>query len=204
MLPSQTLVSPGAAFRALSSTPKFTAGFDTKRSFISNRDVSIFGVRVGLDFDRKIRMGFGTYFLSTPFFRRTEVVFPGAGGAVDTIPAKLNFSYFAYFIEYVLFYSKRWEVGVPFYVGVGEVNFREIPGFRPRPVLIGQAVLRADYKILPFIGLSGGVGYRAIMAGNALIEENFNSPVYVFGVKLWLDWFLKKAWPDKFGPAEEI
>lgn len=197
------MISPKAALEALKTKPKFMAGFDTKRSFISSRDVSIFGIKTGLDFDGKIRLGFGIYFLSTPFYRSFKVSLPGSGGALDTIPAKLHFTFLGYFAEYIFLRSKRWELGFPLYVGIGEVNFPDVPGFKQQPLLLGQFLFRADYKIFPFFGLSGGIGYRQILAGNTVIQENFNAPIYSFGIKLWLDWFAKKIWPEKFGPVEE-
>jgi len=164
--------------------------------------VSIFGVKMGLDFDKKIRTGFGVYFLSTPFYRSFQVEQPGGGGSLDTIQAKLGFTYFSYFLEYVFLHSKRWEIGIPTYLGIGEVNFPDVPGFVRQPLFLGQFLVRVDYKILPFIGLSGGLGYRQILLGNTVIQERFNAPIYTFGIKLWLDWVAKKVFPGTFGPLE--
>ena len=117
----QGLTNPADLPDAFLASPRLGAGFDSKRSFIANRDVSIFGVRVGLEFDRKAATGFGFYFLSSPFYR--NFIHPGDSGGVDTTRARLRFSYVSLWFEYMMLATKRWELSVPFSIGFGEAEF---------------------------------------------------------------------------------
>lgn len=194
-LPAQVLVSPRSAWESFEKKPKFFGGFDSHRSFISNRDVSILGVRAGLEFDRRVRMAVGVYTLQSVFERQFTVQRPDG---LDTISAKLRYSHLSYILEYVALTSKRWEISLPLSLGLAEVNFPTAPGFQKRQFMQGSLGMNVQYKIFPFLGLAGGAGYRQILIGNALIEENYNGPTYTFGVKLYLGYLIRKAreWRD--------
>lgn len=196
-LQAQVLVSPRQAWESFGKQPKFFSGFDSHRSFISNRDVSIFGVRMGLEFDDRVRLGIGVYFLMTPYSRNFMV--PQPAGPDTLMQARLRLTHLSYLAEYVIFFSKRWEVSVPITLGLGEAHYPEVPGFRRQQFLMSSATLRADYKIFPFLGLAGGLGYRRILVGAPFFAESFNAPVYTFGLKLWLGWFAKIIFPPKDG-----
>ena len=43
-----------------------------------------------------------------------------------------------------------------------------------------------DYKIIKWVGIGTGVGYRLILFKNGGIKENFSSPVYVIKLKVYL------------------
>ncbi len=189
-LRAQVLVSPRAAWEAFDKKPKFFGGLDSHRSFISRRDVSILGVRAGLEFDGRVRMAIGVYTLGSGFTRQFEVARPGS---IDTISANLRYSHLSYILEYVALTSKRWEVSIPLSVGLAESSFPKIPRIQKQQFMQGSLGIYAQYKIFPFLGIAGGVGLRQILVGTPLIEENFNGPTYSFGVKLYLGWFVKKA-----------
>ncbi len=184
---------------ALQQQPKLSLGIDSRRSFISSRDVKMLGVRVSLDFERRARLGFGIYFLASEF-RRTFLPFT-IPGQIDTISnARLRFTYISAYFEYVILSTKRWECSLPVHLGLGDIGFDNLPE-EPKTVLLTEATLLASYKILPFIGLGGGVGYRQILAGGNLIRENFNSPTYSFGLKFWFGYLYEKLIKKKTAPA---
>jgi hypothetical protein len=137
----------------------------------------------------------GVYTLQSVFERQFTVQRPDG---LDTISAKLRYSHLSYILEYVALTSKRWEISLPLSLGLAEVNFPTAPGFQKRQFMQGSLGMNVQYKIFPFLGLAGGAGYRQILIGNALIEENYNGPTYTFGVKLYLGWFIRKAreWRD--------
>jgi hypothetical protein len=192
---AQVLVSPRSAWEAFEKKPKIFGGFDSHRSFINNRDVNIFGVRVGLEFDHRVRMAVGAYTLQSDFQR--QFVVPRPSG-LDTIDAKLRYSHLTYILEYIALTSKRWAISFPVAVGLAEANFPQVPGFQKQQFMLGSLGMYVQYKIFPFLGIAGGVGYRTILVGSPLITENFNGPTYSFGVKLYLGWFIRKAreWRD--------
>jgi hypothetical protein len=176
---------------AFLSSPKLGAGFDSKRSFIANRDVNIFGVRAGLEFDRKAAVGFGYYFLSSPFY--SNFIHPAdSGGGLDTTRSRLRFSYVSVWFEYMLLASRRWELSLPLSLGFGEAEFEGFEETTYTPVLLLEASLEAQYKIVPWLGLGAGLGYRQPYAGDPSVRKNFGAPIYRFGVRFFLGYIAKK------------
>jgi hypothetical protein len=43
-----------------------------------------------------------------------------------------------------------------------------------------------DYKIVRWVGLGSGIGYRLILYKNKNISEHLTSPVFIFKVKIYL------------------
>ncbi len=183
---------------ALKLPPKLSVGLESRRSFISSVDVKVMGLKASLDFDRRVRMGFGVYFLASAFnknFIRNDIF-----GQVDTVNARLQFTYLTGFFEYVILSTKRWELSLPIHLGIGDVGFQGI-GEEPKTVLLSESSLMASYKIFPFFGLAGGVGYRQMLLGGDLIRENFNSPTYSFGLKFWMGYLYEKLIKNRKKPT---
>ncbi|MBK9451330.1 MAG: hypothetical protein IPN95_18360 [Bacteroidetes bacterium] len=184
-----------AAFR---QSPKLLVGLDSRRSFVSGRDVKVMGVRVGLDFEKRARVGFGVYTLASEFnrnFIRTDFF-----GIVDTIQAQLRFNYLIAYFEYVLLTTKHWEVSLPLHIGIGDVSFTKI-NQDPKSFLLGEVMVLANYKIFPFLGLAAGVGYRQILLGGYAIRDNFDAPSYSFGIKFWAGYLVDKIIKKKKEPV---
>ncbi|MBL0015687.1 MAG: hypothetical protein KA239_03555 [Bacteroidia bacterium] len=184
-----------AAFR---QSPKLLVGLDSRRSFVSGRDVKVMGVRVGLDFEKRARVGFGVYTLASEFnrnFIRTDFF-----GIVDTIQAQLRFNYLTAYFEYVLLTTKHWEVSLPLHIGIGDVSFTKI-NQDPKSFLLGEVMVLANYKIFPFLGLAAGVGYRQILLGGYAIRDNFDAPSYSFGIKFWAGYLVDKIIKKKKEPV---
>ena len=184
-----------AAFR---QSPKLLVGLDSRRSFVSGRDVKVMGVRVGLDFEKRARVGFGVYTLASEFnrnFIRTDFF-----GIVDTIQAQLRFNYLTAYFEYVLLTTKHWEVSLPLHIGIGDVSFTKI-NQDPKSFLLGEMMVLANYKIFPFLGLAAGVGYRQILLGGYAIRDNFDAPSYSFGIKFWAGYLVDKIIKKKKEPV---
>lgn len=186
----QLLNSPKALPAAFAQTPKLLVGLDTKRSFITDRDVKIMGVRVGLDFDKRARVGFGVYTLASPYHRVFSLETPF--GNPRAVNSQLRFVYMSAYFEYVLLLTKHWEVSLPLHVGVGDVSFSKLAG-TPNPFLMSELTVLASYKIFPFFGLAAGVGYRQIVLGGDAIGRNFNAPTYNLGIKLWAGYLVEKV-----------
>lgn len=165
------------------SKPKIIVGFDSRRSFISSRDVSIFGVRAGFDLAPKVRMGFGLYGLSTPFYR--NFITYNDSTCLDTIQGRLQFGYMSVFWEYVLLQNRRWEFSAPIHIGIGASEFRGVDQTR-NPVGVTEVSIQGQYKILTWFGLGAGVGYRVLMPRNQAVTENFNAPLYAIRMKLFI------------------
>jgi hypothetical protein len=196
---AQVLNAPRDLPGAFATSPKILVAVDSRRSFISNRDVKIMGVRVGLDFDKKARVGFGVYALASPFNR--TFIRPNYSGIVDTMTCQLKFSYMTGYFEYVVLTTKHWEVSVPVHLGIGDVGFTLLPD-PPEAFLLGEVSVQAYYKIVPFLGLAGGFGYRQILLGGYQIRENFDALIYSFGIKFWAGYLMEKVLKKIKPPAQ--
>ncbi|MEY3443081.1 MAG: hypothetical protein RLZZ519_1362, partial [Bacteroidota bacterium] len=144
---------------------------------------------VGLDFEKRARVGFGVYTLASQFnrnFIRTDFF-----GIVDTIESQLRFNYLTAYFEYVLLTTKHWEVSIPLHLGVGDASFTKL-NQEPKSFLLGEVLVLANYKIFPFLGLAAGIGYRQILVGGYAIRENFDAPSYNFGIRFWAGYFVEK------------
>jgi len=180
----------GDAFNSHDS--KIVVGLDSRRSFIGRTDVNIWGVRAGLDFQGKVRLGAGAYFLRTPLPRQFIIDRPGI--PTDTISSELRFSYLSLFIEPVVFSSKRWEMDTPFHLGIGDNHYPQAPkngGGTRKTVLLTELSVTGTYKILPWIGVGGGVGYRLALKGNKSNLDNFNAPIYQIGLRFFAGYIYK-------------
>lgn len=166
--------------------PKFIIGLDSRRSFISSRDVSIFGLRAGFELAPKVRMGFGFYGLGTRFVANFAVPSDSVPGQTDIIESRLRFGYFALFWEYVIFQNKRWEFSSPFYIGVGSSEFEGVDRTR-NPIGVSELSIQGQYKIFSWFGIGGGAGYRVLFPSNSAIQETFNSPIYAIKIKFFFE-----------------
>lgn len=185
------------AFR--SDKVKVSVGLDSRRSFVSRQDVNMLGARAGLDFDGMVRVGGGIYFLFSDIHQQFVLTNPSTGED-STVTARLRFNYITFFFEPVILKSRRWEISIPLHLGLGDTYF-EGAGFdqsRPRTVVLSEASVIGHYKIFPWIGLGGGVGYRTMLKGNNLLGENFHAPIYMFTLKIFVGWiYLKLFKPEK-------
>lgn len=157
------------------------------------------GIRVGLDFDGLVRVGGGLYFLSSDVYHQFLLSDPATGGPYTAI-GKLNFRYVSIFFEPVLLRSKRWEISIPLHLGIGD-SYYEGAGFelsQPKTALLSEASLSCQYKILPWVGLSGGVGYRRLLREINPTGENLHAPIYIFSIKFFAEWvYLKIFNPER-------
>ena len=53
----------------------------------------------------------------------------------------------------------------------------------------------ATYRILRWVGLSAGLGYRVGILNNDKVEESFNSPVYTFKFRIFFGEIYKSVFP---------
>lgn len=183
---------------AFHSKPKLVFGFDSKQTFISRRNVNIAGGRAGINFNDRIRFYVGYYFLSTGYYRN---LVQGA----DTLNAKLHLSWFALSVEWVFYRSKRWEFALPVYLGGG---WNDLALLDRRFILPTEVNLLVSYKVLNWLGLGAGVGYRWLAVKNPSVPENFNTPVYSVGIRFYFSEFIQsikdRSWEKTFKKIKEL
>ncbi|MBI5219825.1 MAG: hypothetical protein HY958_12935 [Bacteroidia bacterium] len=185
----------------LKQKPRIAFRFDTKTSFISANNVSIWGINLGLDFDKKLKTGFGYYFLFSDF-SKNKVVSRENNLPDTSVNARLNFNYGGIFVEYVFYNKKRWEICFPLHLGIGVSKYRydlnKLP-YETEPRLMGlyEANLCAQYRIFFWLGVGGGIGYRLMLIDNRMNDESFTSPIYSVKVKIFFGDLYRKYFPKK-------
>jgi hypothetical protein len=172
-----------------STKPKFIFKFDSRHSYVSHTPTKVFGFKTGLDFRKKIRIGIGYHELEGP--RYIDHVIDSMGVILDTVPAILHMNYISVFIEYVIFNEKKWEISLPFQWGFGSSKYEYTHGgegynLLRRPISVFEPTIEGHYKIIPFVGIGAGIGYRFMLLNNKEIEEKFNSPIYILKIKVFL------------------
>jgi hypothetical protein len=183
---------PSIAMRA---KPKLFFSFDTRRSFFSNSDVKISGIKIGLDFKKTMKFGLGLHWLNTPIYRTFYE--PDSLGRPDTVVSQLGFGYLAFSSEYVYYRSKRWEFSTALYLGAGSMQFTNRP-HTIRNFGLLEPDLNGQYKIFPWLGIGFGGGYRMMMMQDVKLRRSLNNPIYKFGIRL----FIGELYKTIFKPEE--
>src|SRR5690606_38875424 len=89
------------------------------------------------------------------------------------------------------FRNEKWEHTIPIQVGFGNAWYehREYNGISVRenykPVILYEPAMTTQYKLVPWFGVGVGIGYRVLLLNNRNLNENLNSPVYVFRLKVF-------------------
>ncbi len=81
----------------------------------ANTPVDLAGVKVGLTLHNQHKTGIGYY-----SFRHTTTKITYPNGQTQTIGYKFN--YFTAFYEYYFIHTHRWDLGIPFEVGMGRYS----------------------------------------------------------------------------------
>ena len=174
---------------ALKKKPILDLRSDSRHSFINQSGVSVFGVKGGIEFDRKLRFGLGFNILATEL--NSIITYDYEGIPTTTDDARLVFYHITPYLEYVFYKQNRWEVSVPIQFGFGNsyYTYKTESGQRfndkRKFILTYEPAITAQYKIFKYFGPGFGVGYRLMLIDNKAIKETFNSPVYIFRFKIF-------------------
>lgn len=172
--------------KSFHTKPKLDVKFDNRFSFIQDNDVKTIGIKVGLSFRRKFKVGLGINQMLLPV--ESSVI-----NKYDTlVPVNLEYFYFSPYIEYVYYNTKRWEFSLSAQLGVGGASYQYDDGNGKKIKLNESAIfsyepaMLIDYKIIRWVGIGTGVGYRLIYYKSPGIKEKFSSPEYVIKLKIYL------------------
>lgn len=165
--------------------PKLDVKFDNRFSFIRDNDVKTIGIKVGVSFNRKFKVGLGINQMLTATGEQIIV-------SDSLINTDLEYFYFSPYIEYVYYNSKRWEFSLSTQLGVGGASYQYTDENNKKIKLIESTVLSyepamlIDYKIIRWFGIGTGVGYRLIYYKSPGVDEKFSSPEVVIKLKIYL------------------
>lgn len=173
---------------------------DSRRTFVSGKSASIYGLRGGLLFKQKYEVGLGVY--SSNLFGilgnsvRKDFINSNAENP-STIPADIGFHYFSVYGEYTILENHRLKLTTNGQFGVGWVDINLTESINGnRRIQEGKTLLeysiKADVKTLPWLRLIGGVGYRHLLAGEPQIRSAFNAPIIITGFSIDFKRLFKK------------
>lgn len=173
--------------KSFKSKPQLDIKFDSRFSFIRGNDLRTSGFKIGVSFNRKFKMGLGY----------NQLIIPTKSSIIDDngkkIDVELKYIYFSPYFEYVYFSSKRWEFNLSAQVGIGSGHYQyynediqKTIRTRYSTILSYEPAMLIDYKIIRWVGIGTGVGYRLIFYKNSDIEEHLSSPVYIVKLKIYL------------------
>jgi len=172
--------------KSFHTKPKLDVKFDNRFSFIRDNDVKTVGVKVGLSFNRKFKVGLGINQMLLPVEKKI------LNEENVLVLVDLEYFYFSPYIEYVYYNSKRWEFSLSTQFGFGSASYQFSNSNGKKNKLVESTVLSyepamlIDYKIIRWVGIGTGIGYRLIYYKSLGVQENFSSPEYVLKLKIYL------------------
>lgn len=186
------------------------ARFESRNSFIDNQIISISGLRLGVAFQRKMRVGGGVNWLKSDFHE--DFYTQNESGKIDTITKHLKLVYLSYYVDFVFYKTKRWQLSVPIQAGTGFSWWQDKKQYYMNSpekkyfLFLYEPGITAQFKVLRWFGLGADVAYRFTLKNNKKIGEHLNSPTYSFKVLVWFDQLYYELFPNskltkKKGPA---
>lgn len=194
---------------AIHRKPGLDARLESRNSFITNGRAKISGVRLGVIFQRKLRIGGGYSWLNSPVYRDKQII--NTEGNTETVRDYLKFGYLCYYVDFVFYKTKRWQLSVPIQLGTGLSHFEYTSGnrlYKSRNyfLLLYEPGITVQFKVFKWVGLGADVAYRFTLKNNSYIGEKLSSPTYAFKLLVWFDEIFYILAPrskltQKYGPS---
>ena len=174
---------------SLSHPPTFLISLDARNSFVTAEAVKMRGVKVGLNFNRRVKFGLGFNWMAEGFERPIDV--EENGGLVEK-NGMLRFWHITPFFDYNFYHTRYWDISLPLQLGIGASRFRyDVEGknvFTAQgPMVLYEPAMVVIYKPIPWFGAGVGVGYRLMLVKNDHIAERFTSPIYALKFAVYFD-----------------
>lgn len=193
----------------LHSRPSIDARLESRYSFMNNSPTKVSGVRLGISFKRKLRVGIGYSWLDTPVYDK-EIV-KDELGKPKIITSFFKFGYVCYYADFVFHKTKRWQLSVPIQVGTGMYWTRyddgeKITNSKKRLLLFYEPGITVQYKMTRWCGLGLDVCARLALRNTNYVGNKLNSFVLAPKLLIWFDQIFYMIAPKskitkKYGPA---
>lgn len=193
----------------IKSKSSIAVKLESRYSFIDNELAAINGIRIGVAFRRKLRLGGGLSWLKSEI-SETEYITDAFN--IQTSRKKyLKIGYICLYADFVFYKTKRWQLSVPIQTGFGlswfqydtKYNLKSEPKYF---LFIYEPGISTQFKITKWLGLGFDVNYRFAIKNNKNIKDRFSSPTYAPKLLFWpdqlfFDLFPKSKIAQKKGPA---
>lgn len=160
---------------------------DVKGAFVSNQNVRLLGVKVGVEHARRFQYGLGYSFLFTEVVREREV------HGLGSWPTRLRMGYVHAFLDHAFYQRGPWEVRIPVQIGVGtgSVVYDDPEGARRTlyrsGVVVYEPAMTVQYRFLNYFGVGAGWGYRLVMRTRHSLDERLTAPIYTLGLRIFFE-----------------
>ncbi|MFK7048390.1 MULTISPECIES: hypothetical protein [Flavobacterium] len=164
---------------------RFIFQMDNRLSSLRDNQISILGAKIGFQYKNKFRFGVGTSFILSPvkityINKRTQLINDN----------KVSLWYGSLFTDWIFYKNPKWECFLTEQIGFGKPSFvREINDDIVRntniSLYVNEISGQANYKILKWIGLGAGIGYRNILNSKAALKTTFDAPIYIGKIILY-------------------
>lgn len=171
---------------------KFIFQLDNRFSSIREADITILGAKAGIQYKRLTRLGLGGSFILSPV--NITYIDKKTGEISENT---INFWYGSIFNDWILYKSHKLECFITEQIGYGkphltrEVN-DEIVNNINIPLYINEISGQANYRVLSWLGVGAGIGYRNIWNKHAALRSTFDAPIYIGKIIIYPETFLKR------------
>jgi hypothetical protein len=176
--------------------------YDISGSLVGGKGATTSEVRGGLDFKKTVRLGIGYAWVVSDIVEDKTVTLES--GKDSVVPAELRMQFFTLSAEYTFFDNARWQITMPVMVGYGTSYFRfneRVDGDYKKqktdknPVAIYGPSVTATYKLVKWVGISAGIGYRFMVKDNDEVRERLSSPIYSIKARIFFDEIYRSVFP---------
>jgi hypothetical protein len=181
---------------------RFALNLDNRNSFVGEEGISLLGVKAEYSIHHRWRVGLGYHFMLSPV--TIDYTYQN-----QDYSARLSFWYVSAYLERVLIHRKRFELSVPLTYSLGAaplISRNTFPGEVSGShdlLMLSEICLSGYYKIFNWIGPGLSIGYRFMLNHNALINDDFNAPVYAVRVQIFLGPLYHDLFPDGLKKEKE-
>lgn len=193
----------------LHSRPSIDARLESRYSFINNSATKVTGLKLGVSFKRKLRLGLGYSWLDTDVFEKRTIM-DGNGNLFNT-KDYFKFGYVCFYADFVFHKTKRWQLSVPIQCGTGMYWTQYKDGIKiikskKRLLLFYEPGITIQFKVTKWLGLGLDVCGRLALRNTNYVGNKLNSFVLAPKLLIWFDQIFytiapKSKLTKKFGPA---
>ena len=165
---------------------KFIVNLDARQQAVAGDVVKFFGLRFGIQKKRNI-YALGFYGLGSPFEDRSIIL---EDFGKDSIDIRTSLGYLSGTYERILLDTRKWQLSVPFMAGLGRspLDRKDSTGvyvrFKDYPVYPLETGVRASYKLLFWLYVQGGLGYRQVLGPKEFVDRRYSGATWNFGLSI--------------------
>lgn len=182
--------------------------FDNRRERYYDVRGRMNGLKVGLEFYKRVRLGIAFY--ANNDFYRIE-----APRGVDSTYRTALFSYSTFFTELVVFRNFRWELSMVGALGGGSLDVNSYNTIGPLPSFVRNDIITdvrvfdfggtGHFKVTPWLGIGFGSGLRRVYnLDDANLRAAYNDPYLEFKLKLFLGYAYRSIFKPQTIRKERI